>query len=193
MRMWKRLECMSGSHSEVLEGQFMNFRKDRSDDEDLDTEEESSDCVDVANGVRASGRVSERVKRELKQRHTTFWSRLVEQRWFMSFFMCLTFYALFVPDLEKWLGNKVSYVVVSAELSASSVLSEPACKSCCVPAAGSNFVCGTEKYKLISGSPVRACSRAPSLDYRHKTPITGLPVTGEATLWRESRCVHLYP
>lgn len=106
----------------VLEGQFMNFRKDRSDDEDLDTEEESSDCVDVANGVRASGRVSERVKRELKQRHTTFWSRLVEQRWFMSFFMCLTFYALFVPDLEKWLGNKVSYVVVSIVTNAVVVL-----------------------------------------------------------------------
>eukprot|EP00418_Pyrodinium_bahamense_P026959 CAMPEP_0179143282 /NCGR_PEP_ID=MMETSP0796-20121207/68917_1 /TAXON_ID=73915 /ORGANISM="Pyrodinium bahamense, Strain pbaha01" /LENGTH=304 /DNA_ID=CAMNT_0020843323 /DNA_START=43 /DNA_END=954 /DNA_ORIENTATION=- len=42
-----------------------------------------------------------------------FWSRLLEQRWFEGFFMLLTMYALFVPDIDLLCGDKESKFTLS--------------------------------------------------------------------------------
>lgn len=50
--------------------------------------------------------------RELMQDRGSVWTRMVDDRQFVAFFTLLTIYALFVPDLDQWLGNKSSTEVV---------------------------------------------------------------------------------
>lgn len=58
-------------------------------------------------------RVSGHLQNELGQQQSTLASALVENKAFTAFFMTLTFYALFVPDLDLLLGNKTSELTFS--------------------------------------------------------------------------------
>jgi len=48
-----------------------------------------------------------------QDKHKTFWLRVVEHRLFTGFYMVLTAYALFLPDLDMLLGSRTSKLVFS--------------------------------------------------------------------------------
>lgn len=62
----------------------------------------------LGGGAKQNNRASAEVKTEFGQEGKTFWTKLSENQMFTSFFMTLTFYALFVPDVDLLVGSKPS-------------------------------------------------------------------------------------
>jgi len=73
---------------------------------------EGMERASLSSGSDGTGLADAGVSEELKANPRALCSHLLEQRWCTGLFMLLTFYALFVPDLDLYFGNKDSRIVI---------------------------------------------------------------------------------